>query len=224
MLPFSARFGDLRSVTAGPDRRGDAVKSLHLASIFALSLSLTLACGDDDGDATGAAGSSGAAAGGDNGAGEGPVGGKGGTEAGGAGGAPAETCEFGVYEDAEESAAGAGGGGQASIGHELVGTWEEEFVGAVEITSAHWGSSGIAAYDSEANVLYTQSPCDAAYNPGRFSKIVYTEPTEDAFYYCTVVFDAKTLEEAQASDAAADPEDLDAGCGQSGFPWSKATR
>ncbi|RYZ06293.1 MAG: hypothetical protein EOO73_16645 [Myxococcales bacterium] len=105
-----------------------------------------------------------------------------------------------------------------------MGTWEEEFVGTVEITSSFWNSSGIAAYDSEANVVYTQTSCDSEYNPGAFSKIVYTEPTDDAFYYCTAAFGLKTLAEAQDSEATADPEDLEAGCGASGFPWSKVTR
>lgn len=205
------------------------MKTLHIASIFALSVSLTFACGDDD-DTTpnGTAGSSGSAQAGDNGGGEGPspggAGGTGGAGAqAGAGGAPAEACEFGDYGAGGASDAG-GAGGSDSAGLELIGTWEEEFIGTFEITSAFWGTSGIAAYDSDANLVYTQSPCDAEYNPGAFSKIVYTEPADDEFYYCTVVFGAKTLAEAQASEATADPEDLEAGCGSSGFPWSKVTK
>jgi hypothetical protein len=203
------------------------VKTLTIASILALSFSLTLACGDDDDAPTDPAGSSGNAAGGANSAGDGPgAGGQAGSDAGGAAGAPPEVCEFGDYGDDGGSDAGgaAGAGGQPSDGLEIVGTWEDEFTGALEITSSHWNGSGIAAYDSEANLVYTQSPCDAEYNPGRFSKIIYTEPVDDAFYYCTVVYDAKTLTEAQDSEATADAEDLEAGCGTGGFPWSKATR
>jgi ABC-type oligopeptide transport system substrate-binding subunit len=50
----------------------------------------------------------------------------------------------------------------------------------------------------------------------------WNNPDYDALY--DQLQASTTLEEAQASNAAADPEDLDAGCGQSGFPWSKATR
>lgn len=227
------------------------MKTLHIASILALSTALTFACGDDDDNSPiGTAGSSGSAQAGDNGGGDGPdAGGNGGTSAGGtsnqggsdalagagasvggaagAGGAPAPTCEFGNYgEGGEGGAAGAvGAGGQASEGFELVGTWQELFmdepIGTLEITSSFWNSSGIAGYDSEANVVYTQTPCDDMYNPGAFSKIVYTDVADDAFYYCTAAYGLKTLAEAQAAEGIADPEDLEAGCGASGFSWSK---
>jgi hypothetical protein len=220
-----------------PARTGEEplVKTLHIASILALSASLTFACGDDDDTSSpGAAGSGGASAGAPsaaagedsggvpssaagNDAGGAPSG-AGGDNAGGA--PPTETCEFGEY--GEGGAGGAGGAEGAAL--EVLGTWDDEYDGSLTITRSYWGGSGIAAYDSDANVVFTQTPCDAMYNPGRFSKIVYTEPTDDAFYYCTVVFDAKTLAEAQASKASADPEDLEAGCGSSGFPWSKLTR
>lgn len=217
----------------------------YIASILALSVGLTFACGDDDdSNPSGTAGTSGTSAGGDSSAGEGPDAGgnagadqggtssqagasaQAGSDVGGAGGAPGAACEFGDYGEggATDVGGAAGAGGQASAGFELVGTWEEEFIGPVEITSSFWNDAGIAAYDSEANLVYTQTPCDAMYNPGRFSKIVYTDPAEDAFYYCMVVFDAETLAAAQASDETADPEDLETGCGASGFPWSKVTR
>jgi hypothetical protein len=215
------------------------VKTLHIASILALSVSLTFACGDDD-DASspGAAGSGGTTAGADNGGAPTDNGGAP-TDNGGAptdnGGAPSaaggdnnggvppvETCEFGEYGEGGAGGA-AGAGGADGAGLEVLGTWKDEFEGGVTITPSYWGRSGIAAYDSEANVVYTQTPCDADYNPGRFTKIVYTQPQNDTFYYCMVVYDAKTLAEAQASDKSADQEDLEGGCGAS-FPWSKLTR
>ncbi len=239
------------------------MKTLHIASILALSVTLTFACGDDDDSSpTGTAGTSGStaggdrSAGGDNGAGEGPdAGGKAGSgqagsaqagsgqagngqagngQAGegnggggaGAGGAPVvEECVFGDYDSGGEGGA-AGAGGQASAGFELIGSWEEDygnnFINPIEITSSHWNTAGIAAYDNEENVVYTQTPCDSLYSAGRFSKIFYLQE-DDSFYYCTAVYDAKTLAEAQAAEGVADPENLETGCGSSGFPWSLAT-
>ncbi|MDF3069105.1 MAG: hypothetical protein K0R38_4706 [Polyangiaceae bacterium] len=223
------------------------MKNLQIASILALSALLTFACGDDeDASPVGSAGSGSGAqagessggddAGGQAGSGQGGTSAQAGAEAsagadvGGAGGVPADTCEYGDYSAGGASDAGgaAGAGGAASAGLEMLGTWTEIFndepAGTLEVTSSYWNDSGIAAYDSEANLVYTQTPCDSEYNPGAFTKIVYTEPTADTFYYCMVVYDAKTLVEAQASEETADPEDLLTGCGASGFPWSKVTR
>jgi hypothetical protein len=72
--------------------------------------------------------------------------------------------------------------------------------------------------------VYGQLPDDDQYNPSKFTKIVYTEPVDDSFYYCWVEFSLDTLGAAKASQATADASDPDnTGCGGS-FPWTKATR
>jgi hypothetical protein len=136
--------------------------------------------------------------------------------AGGAAGAPAASGAGG-------DAAGAGGG-PALEPFELIGEWSNNF-GSDELISAEsWNTSRVADYDNERNVVYTQLPADDAYNPNKFTKILYTEPASDSFYYCWVEFSLDTLEAAKASLASADPSDPDnGGCGGS-FPWTKATK
>jgi hypothetical protein len=230
------------------------VKTLHIASILALSTTLAFACGDDDSAPDGSAGSSGKAAAGETQGGEGGTssagtsnGGKssggsagtgtggGGEQSGGAGGAPVggegggPDANAGAGGEAPEchllgegGQGGAGGDGPGlGLGLEIIGTWEESFGGVLEITSVGWNDSIIREYDNDENVVYAQNSC-AAYFPAKFSKYVYTQPTNDSFYYCTVVYDAATLEAAKASDATADEGNLDTGC--SGFPWSKVTK
>jgi hypothetical protein len=149
-------------------------------------------------------------------------GGDGGIDAGGAagqGGATPVECDDGSVG----GAAGAGGAGpELGAGLEIIGTWKESFGDDLEISSTLWNDSFIKAYDNATNVVYTQTPCDSAYFPGAFSKYVYLEPTASSFYYCTIIYDAKTLAEAQASAKTADEGNLLTGC--NGFPWSEVTK
>ena len=219
------------------------MKTLHIASILAFSALCAFACSDDDDTSPSMPGAAGEAAGGsdgptagksnggskanggDNGVAGGDVGG-----AAGQGGAAPVDCHEDAVEDANDvggaggadGAAGAGGAASVSASLEIIGTWKESFGGELLITSTHWNDGVIHAYDNDANVVYTQTPCSAMYSPGAYSKYVYTEPTGDSFYYCTVVYDAKTLAEAQASTKTADEGDLDTGC--NGFPWSEVTK
>jgi hypothetical protein len=103
-----------------------------------------------------------------------------------------------------------------------VGEYKDDWGYAQLITPSFWNSARITDYDNSTNVIYTQNPCDAAWNPGKFSKIVYTEPASGSFYFCTIEYGLGTLEEAQASTKAADSSSPEtSGCGP--FPWSKAT-
>lgn len=229
------------------------MKTLHIASILALSTTLAFACGGDDESAPeGLAGSGGtAAAAGENSGGNGDTpaagkanggsagstsghagensGGVGGVPEGGAGGAPDVQAGAGAGGEAPEchllgegGQGGQGGdGGGLGAGLEIIGSWKDNFGSNLEITGVGWNDSIIREYDNGDNIVYAQNSC-AAFFPAKFSKYVYTEPTDDSFYYCTVVYDAATLEAAKASDASADQSDLEKGC--SGFPWSKATK
>ena len=188
------------------------MKMLRFGAIFALLAASTFGCsGDDDDDtmkaAAGAPSSDGAA---------GADGSAAGSASEAEGGAAPVDCDDG-------SQGGAGGAGPAlGEGLEIIGTWTESFGGDLEITSTHWNDTTIEAYDNDANVVYTRTPCDAMYFPGNYSKYVYIEPTADSFYYCTIIYDAKTLAEAQASTQTADQDDLMMGC--NGFPWSQVTK
>jgi len=228
------------------------MKIAYFASVLAMTATLAVACNDSEDRVTpphaAAAGTSASAGKGGSGAGSSNggssnggsdhggsgaadlAGASGASELGGAGGnnvggepnvATAGEAGVGV----SGGAAGAGGEGSVSPPPlELIGEYDDNFGGSFVITQDAWGTSAIAAYDNDENVVYTQFPPDDPYSPNKFAKTVYTEPANDAFYYCMVVYDADTLAIAQASTATADSSDPEnGGCGGV-FPWSKATK
>lgn len=120
------------------------------------------------------------------------------------------------------------GPASTSTGIEIEGTWTSEF-GEEVISDDAWttdfGSSAITDFSNSENVAITRSPDDAAFSPGTYSRIVWTEVSGGSFYYCTTDFGLATEEEAQASSAAPDAGDPEAGgCGDADFPWSKLTK
>jgi hypothetical protein len=120
--------------------------------------------------------------------------------------------------------AGAGGASLAATApSEIIGTWDNNFGGTEVITETAWNSSAVVGSDDAKNVVYTQFPDDDAFSPNKFAKTVYTEPKDDSFYFCMLVYSADTLEAAIADTSVADASDPDnSGCGS--FSWSKATR
>jgi hypothetical protein len=104
---------------------------------------------------------------------------------------------------------------------EIAGDWHSEF-GDELIDAKTWKGSKLVEFDNDDNVAITQYPKDDMYNPNKFAKQVWTEPTDDGFYYCTVEFMLDTLEEAQDSEMTADDSDPEnGGCGEGDFPWTK---
>lgn len=116
----------------------------------------------------------------------------------------------------------------AVTGIEIAGTWLDNF-GAVQIVGEKswdtgFGIVAIVDYDNKKNRAYTQSPPDDPYTANLFSKVVWTEPKADQFWFCIVDYGKATLALAQASSATADDKDPDkTGCGGA-FPWTKMTR
>jgi len=227
------------------------MKIAYFASVLAMTTAVAVAC-DDNADrvtprhvsatagTASSAGKTGNTAGSSTGDG-GNGGGSGGGNVAGTSGAPDQGGAAGDNVGGEPSAAGAGeagaagnGGGAGGDGSvapaplELIGSYDDNIggtvIGSFVITQDAWGASAVAAYDNARNVVYTQFPPNDPYSPNKFAKTVYTEPANDAFYYCMVVYDADTLAAAQASTATADPSDPEnGGCGGT-FPWSKATK
>ena len=102
---------------------------------------------------------------------------------------------------------------------EVIGVWASTW-GTEIITESSWDAAAIVEHDNDANTVITQNSEDDEYNPGLFSKLVWTDIVDDAFYYCTVSYGLDTEEEATASENTADVNDLEgAGCG--GFGWTK---
>ncbi|MDH5675680.1 MAG: hypothetical protein OEZ06_26385 [Myxococcales bacterium] len=134
---------------------------------------------------------------------------------------------------ADSAAAGSGGttdtagsgGAEASAtepstgGIEVAGDWSSEW-GDESIDDASWAGSAVVSFDNDANEAITQTPEDDMYNPGKFNKIVWTEPGDDGFYYCTVDYGLDSADDAEASAMTADDSDpANDGCG--GFSWTK---
>lgn len=103
---------------------------------------------------------------------------------------------------------------------EVHGSWTSNFGGTEDITSFDWSGSDITKYDNGLNFAITQSPADAEYFPGKFNKLVWTEPDGNGFFYCTVDFGKDTAEQAENTPNVADDTDPASG-GCSGFPWTQ---
>jgi hypothetical protein len=96
-------------------------------------------------------------------------------------------------------------------------TWTQDF-GSGDTVYA------VVEFDNADNVVILQNPSDADFNPDLFSRVVYTQPASDgSFFYCFVVFDAATADDARNSTATADDTDpATTGCGGT-FPWTQLT-
>ncbi|HMJ02026.1 MAG TPA: hypothetical protein VK506_03740 [Conexibacter sp.] len=103
---------------------------------------------------------------------------------------------------------------------EVAGEWTSEF-GEQTISLDSWDGSEVVEFDNDENLAFTESPDDAMFSPGTFSKVVWTEPTDEGFYYCIVDYGLKTLAEAKASEKTADDSDPDAMGSCGGFTWTK---
>jgi hypothetical protein len=129
--------------------------------------------------------------------------------------------------DTEQKDSGISGnadGGKQPTGNddelEVAGEWKSEF-GDQTISVDDWDSAMVVEFDNDENVAFTKNPDDAMYNPGTFGKLVWTEPTDEGFYYCTVDFNLDSLAEAKATEKTADDSDPESmgSCGD--FTWTK---
>jgi hypothetical protein len=103
---------------------------------------------------------------------------------------------------------------------EVEGRWHGNFGGVTAIDSDTWGGAPIARYDNTLNLAITQNSPTATYNPGKFNRLVWTEPAAGKFYYCTIDFGLDTAAAALASTKVADATDpAKSGCG--GFSWTE---
>ena len=114
------------------------------------------------------------------------------------------------------------GSGETTEGEglELIGQWDDNYGGTSEVSEGAWGADTIVSYSNADNWAIIQTSAEAAWNPGTFSKVVWTEPTDGAFFVCTVDYALESLEEAEGSEMSADDADpLAGGCGD--FPWTE---
>jgi hypothetical protein len=106
---------------------------------------------------------------------------------------------------------------------ELIGTWTSSFGGTEVITAERWGEAEVVDVDNDGNRAVLRNPETDMFAPGKFARVVWTEPAGDAFHYCWVDFGLDTRLEAETSTRTADPARPDAtGCG--GFAWTRLER
>jgi hypothetical protein len=119
--------------------------------------------------------------------------------------------------DGEDEAETNGAGSEI----EISGTWESNFGTTESISSDAWDDATIVDFDNVENVAITRNGADAEFNPGKYNRIVWTEPDAGSFYYCWVAFALDSEQEAEAAEATADATDPETtGCGGSN-PWTK---
>jgi hypothetical protein len=103
---------------------------------------------------------------------------------------------------------------------EVAGTWATNFGIDETISDTEWGTASVISFDNDRNYAVTQQPADDMFNPSRFSKIEWTEPSEGRFWYCIVDFGLASAAEAEATEKSADASDPEnGGCG--GFSWTR---
>lgn len=103
---------------------------------------------------------------------------------------------------------------------ELRGTWVSNFGEAYTIDEGRWGADALVDYDNRDNWAILELPADAEFNPGTFSRVVWTEPEAGSWWFCTVDFGLESAQAARDSGATADPTTpAESGCG--GFAWTQ---
>lgn len=99
--------------------------------------------------------------------------------------------------------------------------WSNYDTGEV-ISTEGWDKAKVVSFDNENNWVITQNAVDAEFSPGKFNRIVWTEPKDGSFYYCTVDFGLDSEDDAKNSMKMADDSDPEnSGCGD--FGWTKLT-
>ncbi len=103
---------------------------------------------------------------------------------------------------------------------EVLGTWDTNFGFTEVITKTEWSGADIRAHVNAENYAIVQNRADAAFDPSKFSKYVWTQPANGTFYYCVVDYGLDTLEAAKATTKVADASNPEAsGCGP--FAWTR---
>ncbi len=142
--------------------------------------------------------------------------------------------DVGTTEQAGSTSPTPGTGATDSTGEaalEIAGSWFEDFGDGTGITHnidedswdqlSDFGDSlfAIDSYDNPGRWVVALGDANNEFNPNLYSKFNWAwDDDSDVLYYCTAVFDAQTVEAAQAAPDA-DSADLMTGCG--GFPWSR---
>lgn len=103
---------------------------------------------------------------------------------------------------------------------EVEGTWVTNFGSTVEIDDESWGDHAVVEFDNDEAFAITEVPDSAETNPGTFNKLVWTEPSDGTWWYCTVDFGLESVEAALNTEKTADASNpAESGCGD--FAWTQ---
>jgi hypothetical protein len=103
---------------------------------------------------------------------------------------------------------------------EIEGTWHSNFGGTETVNHRTFGFTAVVEFDNDTNWVIVQNAADAEFDPGKFARIVWTEPANGRFYYCFTVFGQDTADDARSAPDTSDPSNpANAGCG--GFAWTR---
>ncbi len=83
-----------------------------------------------------------------------------------------------------------------------------------------WDAAAVVEWDNEGNWAVLQNPEDDPWNPGKFSKVVWTDVDGETFWMCTVAFGLDSADDAVAAEDVSDAGDPATG-GCSDFPWTR---
>lgn len=105
---------------------------------------------------------------------------------------------------------------------DVIGSYQTSAGDLRHVSSYWWGAQKIKGFDNDKQVVWVENPSDAATNPGKFSRVVWTGDTKGKGPLWTCVTDSglSDLIAAQDASTAADSADpAKAGC--NGKPWLK---
>lgn len=120
---------------------------------------------------------------------------------------------------------------------EIEGSWSSDFGGTETIDDDSWstsyGAQDIVAYSNGDREAVLSGPDFTDPEKTVFSRVVWTEPADGIFYYCTATFGCETAELTATGDddddnkvcdpPMVDETDLD-GAGCAGFSWTKLSK
>jgi hypothetical protein len=108
---------------------------------------------------------------------------------------------------------------------EIVGNYVDNFGGLQAVSDRFWYSTGLVfetcSVDNGAHRLVAHNNQANSFNPGKFSRFEWTR-SDNRLWYCQIVFDAATEQQAASAPAADPAHPATAGCG--GFAWSTLIR
>lgn len=106
---------------------------------------------------------------------------------------------------------------------EVAGVWSSAFGGTEHIDGMGWTNSRLISFDNAKNTAILRSPADDPYTANQYAKVVWSEPKDGSFHFCSVTFGQETAAKAEQAADTSDANDLDGkGCG--GFAWTKLTK